>query len=165
MQNDEDVENKYVKFYCATTQYSESQFCGPHNRPHGVRRLIHQYHMSFYPKLGHWTCSICIITCAYTQCKPTIYKLWTPGMPARQQPHYQPDNYYTYWTVLVSFNNWDFIQLSHKGKSSEDIDKINQVVLYVISDNMAALVWTGQHGSINKTDTNTMGYYVIKLLS
>ena len=82
--------------YCATTQYYEFQFCGPHNKPHGVRRLINHYHMSFNPKLVHGTCSKCIIPCTYTQCKSTLYKPWTPGMPEHQQPRYQPAKYYTY---------------------------------------------------------------------
>ena len=42
---------------------------------------------------------------------------------------------------------------------------MHQVVLYVISDNMAALIQNGQYRAINTTDTNTMGYYVIKLFS
>ena len=40
-----------------------------------------------------------------------------------------------------------------------------QVVLYGISENMAALVQIDKYGAINTVDTNTMGYYVIKSLS
>ena len=36
-------------------------------------------------------------------------------------------------------------------KPSEDIDKINQVVLDVISKNISALVQTDQYGAINTT--------------
>ena len=43
--------------------------------------------------------------------------------------------------------------------------KINQGLLDEISDNMAVLVQTGKYGAINITDTTTMGYYVIKLIS
>ena len=67
--------------------------------------------------------------------------------------------------MLGYFNNWNIIQLSHKATSCEEIDKINQVVLDVISDNMAALVQTGKYGAINKTYTTAMGYYVIKFIS
>ena len=90
---------------------------------------------------------------------------WVPGFPAQQKPHYQPIQYCTYWTVLGSFNKWNILQLSHKGKSSEEMDKIRQVVLDSISNNMAALVQTDKYGAINTADTTTMGYYVIKFMS
>ena len=63
--------------------------------------------------------------------------------------------------MLGYFNNWAILKLSHESTSSEEIDKIYQVVLDAISDNMAALVQTGQYGAINTIDTATMGYYVI----
>ena len=40
-----------------------------------------------------------------------------------------------------------------------------RVVLDSISDKMAELEKTGKHGDIIKTDTKTLGYYVIKFLS
>ena len=63
-----------------------------------------------------------------------------------------------------SFNNWNIIKLSRKAKSSEEIDKLYQVLLEDINKNMAALVQTGQCCAINTTDTSTMGYYVIKFM-
>ena len=45
--------------------------------------------------------------------------------------------------MLGSFNNCDIIHFSHKATSSKDIDKIHQVVLDQISENMAALVQNG----------------------
>ena len=67
--------------------------------------------------------------------------------------------------MLVYFNNWNIIKLSHKEISSEEIDKINQVLLYGISGNMFALLQTDKYGAINKIDTTTTGYYVIKVVS
>ena len=67
--------------------------------------------------------------------------------------------------MLGSFKNWSILKLLHKTISSEEIDKIYQFVLDIISDNMATLVQTGQYGSINTIDTDTMGYYVIKFVS
>ena len=49
---------------------------------------------------------------------------------------------FTYWHVLGCFKNLNLIKLSYKATYSEDIDKINKVVLYGISENMAALVKT-----------------------
>ena len=89
---------------------------------------------------------------------------WTPSVPVDQQPRYQPIKYCTHSTVLGSFNNCNIILLSHKATSTEDIDKINKVVLDGISDNMDTLVQTGHYGAMNKTDKNTMGLYVIKLI-
>ena len=78
-------------------------------------------------------------------------------MEAHQQPHCQPIQYCTYWPLLDSFNNWNILKLSHKATFSEEIDKIHQVLLYVISEDMDALVQTDIYGVINKTDTTTMG--------
>ena len=86
-------------------------------------------------------------------------------MPPHKQQRYQPFKNCTYWPVLGSFNNWNIIQFSLKEKSSEDIVKINQVVLHVISGNMSALVQTGKYVDINTTCTTMMGQYVINLFS
>ena len=59
--------------------------------------------------------------------------------------------------MLSSFKNWNIVHFSHKVTSSEDLDKIHQVLLDGISDNITALVQTGQYGAINTTDTTTMG--------
>ena len=94
-----------------------------------------------------------------------IEKPWVTGITEHQQPLYQPIKDCTYWPVLGSFNNWNILQLSHKATTSEEIDKINLVLLDGISDNMAALVQSVKYGSINTTYTTTMGYYVIKSVS
>ena len=62
-----------------------------------------------------------------------------------------------YWPLLGSFNNWNIIHFSHKATSSEDIDKIIQVIIDDISDNMYALVQMGQYGAIYTTYTTTLG--------
>ena len=71
----------------------------------------------------------------------------------------------TYWTVLGSFNNFNIIKLSQKATSSEEIDKIHQVVLEIISENMDELVQTDEYVAINTTYTTKMGYYVIESIS
>ena len=90
---------------------------------------------------------------------------WVTFLTSQQQPFYQTIQYFTYWPVLGSFKNWNILRLSHKTTSSEEIDKIHQVVIDVISENMVALVQTDKYGAIHATDTTTMGYYVIKLIS
>ena len=49
---------------------------------------------------------------------------WDPVMPAQKQPRYQPIKYFTYWHVLGYFNKWNILQLSHKSRSYEDIEKL-----------------------------------------
>ena len=87
-----------------------------------------------------------------------------PGFPPHQQPHYQPVIFFTYWTVLGSFKNWNITTLSHKAMKSETFEEIHQVVLYGNSDNMNELVQSGKSGAINTTDYTKMGYYVIIFL-
>ena len=67
--------------------------------------------------------------------------------------------------MLGSFKIWNILQLSHKTKSCEEIDKSNQVVLDGICVNMDSLVKTWKYGAINTTYTTIMGYYAIKLIS
>ena len=87
------------------------------------------------------------------------------GLTPKQQPHYQPVINCSYWPVLGSFNSWNIIKLSHKATTSEAFEDINQVLIYGIGENMATLVQYGKYGSMNTTDTPTMGYYVIKFVS
>ena len=51
--------------------------------------------------------------------------------------------------------------MSHKSTPSDTFDEIHQVVLDIISDNMASLAESGKYVAINKTDTTTNVFYVI----
>ena len=102
--------------------------------------------------------SIVILLCA-----PLL--LINPGLQVFQLNHYQPVQYCTYCLVLGSFNNCNNIKLSHRATSSEGSDKIHQAVLDGIHENMDALVQADKYCAINKTNTNTVGYYVIKFAS
>ena len=46
-----------------------------------------------------------------------------------------------------------------------EFDEIHQVVIEVISDNMASLVQSDKYVAINTSETTTNGYYAIKLIS
>ena len=60
------------------------------------------------------------------------------GIPSDEQERYKHVTKGTYWPVLESFNIWNIIQLSQKSTLSDAFDKIQQVVLDGISDNMAS---------------------------
>ena len=60
-----------------------------------------------------------------------------------------------YWPVLVKFNNQNIIQFNNKPTRSQDFDDIHKVFLGGISE-------SGKYGSINASDTTTMGYYIVK---
>ena len=55
--------------------------------------------------------------------------------------------------------------MSHKATAREAFEDIHHVVLDGISDNMAPLIQSGKYGTMNTTDTSTMGYYVINFVS
>ena len=63
---------------------------------------------------------------------------------------------------VSSFKNWNIVYFSYKATPSEDIDKINQVILDVISEKISEFSQTGKYGAINTTYITTMDYYVIK---
>ena len=90
-------------------------------------------HMRFYIKLEHVTFAVCCIPYSCTLCTSIMDQPWVPGMQLQQQPLYRLVQYFTYWPMFGSFNNWNIIQLSHKATSSGDIDKNHQVVLDGIS--------------------------------
>ena len=122
--------------YCSKSQFTELNFLGKQNTPNDVRGLCKHYHIRFYPKIGHGTCTIRIISCAFMKYTSTLDKICTSAVPPHQQPYYQTVKYLTYCTVLGSFHNCNVIHFSDKVASSEDIDKIHHVALYSISDNM-----------------------------
>ena len=55
--------------------------------------------------------------------------------------------------------------MSSKSTLSYTFDEIYQVVLDVISDNIASLVESGTYGAINTTDASTNVFYVIMFTS
>ena len=90
---------------------------------------------------------------------------WISGIPPDEQDCYKPVTKCTYWQVLGYFNNCNMTQLSQKSTPSDTFYEIQQVVLDIISDNMASLVESGKYVTINKTDTTTNGFYVIMFTS
>ena len=106
-------------------------------------------------------CEILHIPCAGVACTSMQDKPWISVIRPDEQERYKPVTNCTYWPLLGSFNNWNIIQLSQKSTPSDAFDEIHQVVLDVISDNMASLFESGKYGSINTTDTTTNGFYVI----
>ena len=123
------------------------------------------YHLSFDTKLGHGACEIIRIPCACVACTSMLDKPWISGIPSDKQELYKPIAKCPYWPVIRSFKNWNIIQFSQKSTPSDTFDETHQVVLDVISDNMASLVESGKYGAINITDTETNQFYVIMFTS
>ena len=82
-----------------------------------------------------------------------LEKPWISGIPSYEQEIYKIVTKCTYWPMLVSFNNWNIIQLSQNSTPSDAFDKIHQVVLDGISDNMSWLTESGKYEAMNTTDT------------
>ena len=102
---------------------------------------------------------------ACVACTPMLEKSWISGIQSDKQGCYKPVTKCIYWPVLGTFNIWNIIQFSSKPTYSDTFDEIHQVVLDVISDNMASLVESGKYRAINTTDTSTNGFYVILFTS
>ena len=67
-------------------------------------------------------------------------KHWIFGIPSNKQERCQPITNCTYWPVMGSYNNFNFIELSPKSIPFEAFDEIYQVILDIISENVASLV-------------------------
>ena len=90
IQDNADVEHKYVKMYFRTNQFSELSFCGQHSKPHGARGLSKSYHLCFHPKVSMGICEIRRITCACAAFTEILHKPWIYGIPPDEQECYNP---------------------------------------------------------------------------
>ena len=131
------VELKDVKIYCNTNKFPALPFCGPQSKPHGARGMGKHYHLRFDSNLGMGEFEIRHIPCACVACKSMLDKSWISGIPSDRKDLYKPVTKCNYFPVLGYFNNWNTIQLSSKSTSSDTFDEIHQVIIDVISDNMA----------------------------
>ena len=91
-------------------------------------------------------------------CTKILGKPWGPGVDHIQHPHYQHIAEYTYWYVLVSFNNWNIIHFTNITTCREEFYEVTQVLIYVISSNMELLVQTSKYGAINAADPTTQQF-------
>ena len=119
VQHNKDVDHQDVKIYCATNQFHELQFLGPHNKLHGACGLVKQHNMCFDTKLGHVTCAIPHIPCACTSCISIMDQPWVPSITTQKQRLHRIVQYFTYWLVLGYFKILNFLQLSHMATSSK----------------------------------------------
>ena len=110
-------------------------------------------------------CAIRRVPCVCVTFTSMLDKPWISSISSDKQERYKPVTKCTFWPVLGAFNNWQIIQFSSKSTSSDTFDEIHQVIIDVISDNMASLFESGIYGSINTTDTSTNGFYVIMFAS
>ena len=85
VQDNTDVENKYLKMYCNINQFPELSFSGPHSKPHGARGLIKHYNLRFDTKLGMGICAILRILCACVACTSMLDKNWISGIPEEKK--------------------------------------------------------------------------------
>ena len=90
VQDNYEVEHKYVKIYCNKNQLPELLFCGQHSKPHGARGLSKNYHLRFDQKLGMGIYAIFRIPCACVACKSMLDKPWISGIPPDAQKRYKP---------------------------------------------------------------------------
>ena len=155
---------KTSKISCTSTLFQVLPFCGPHEKPHGVRRLSKNYHSQLNPKLFYGKCAIRKIPCACISCTNILDKPWNMGSNPTMQIRYQPVENCTYCPALVYFNNWNIIKFNNKTTINEYFDAVYKAVLYGISYNISALVQKGKYGAINTADPTTMGYYLVKFL-
>ena len=140
VQDNADFSHQDVRMYCNINKFSALYFCGAHSKSHGTRGLIKHHNFRFYPRLGNGICAISRIPCSCVACTSMLDKPWISGIPPDEKERYKPVTKCTYWPVLVSFNNWNIIQLSQKSTPSDAFDEIHQVVIDLISDKMASLV-------------------------
>ena len=63
-------------------------FCGPHTKPHSVRRLSKHYHMQFEPNLEHGIWEIHHTPCACDKFASRIDKTWVNGLTPLQLLQY-----------------------------------------------------------------------------
>ena len=90
VQEDNHMTHKVLKLLGAKTQFPLLQFCGTHEKPHGVQGLSKNCHILLDTKLGYVTCEIFQISCACSVCTSMLYKPWSPGVIQPNKPCFQP---------------------------------------------------------------------------
>ena len=96
VQNNEDVEDQYVKVTVSQTSFLRFHFV-VYTKNHIVYSgLVSIITCVFDPKLVHATCVIHCIPCGNLQCTPMLNLQWNPVVPPHQQPRYQPVKYLIY---------------------------------------------------------------------
>ena len=117
------------------------------------------------PKIVHGICAIRRIPCACVTCTSMLDKPWIFSIKTTKQARYQPVNNYTYWPVLVPYNNWNIIELTPKSIPFEAFDEIHKVVIDGINENISSLVQSGVYGAINTSDNTSKGLYATQVIS
>ena len=82
-------------------------------------------------------------------------KHWIYGILSQKQACYQSVTNCNFLPVLVSYNNWNSIEITPKSTSFETFHYIHNVVIDGISENMASLVQSGMYAAINTDKTTT----------
>ena len=154
-----------MNIYCDTNQFLALPFCGTHPKPRGERGFSKHYNLCFYPKIGHGICEIRRILCTCVGFTSMLEKPFISGILSKKQAHCQPVTNCTYFPVLVSYSNWNIIELTPKSTPFGGFDDMHQVVLDVISENMDFLVQSGMYYAINTYYTTDNVLYVIQFIS
>ena len=94
-----------------------------------------------------------------------VRKPWISGITPDEQERYKPTTKCTYWPVLGFFNNCNMIQLSQKSTPFDAFDEIHQVILDIVSANMASLFESVNYEAIKTTYIGINGFYVIMFTS
>ena len=111
VQENADVANKEVKMYCNKKQFPVLPFCVPHPNPHGARGFSKHSNLRLYPKQGDGICAIFCIKCACVTCISILVQHCIYGISSKKKESYQLVTNFSYWPVIVSFNNCNFINL------------------------------------------------------
>ena len=96
VQDNSDVEQKYLIMYCNTNQLPALPFFGPHSKPHGSRGVSKHYYLRFDPKLGNGVRAIHCITFSCVACTSMIENPWIYVIPPFRKERYKPVTNCTY---------------------------------------------------------------------
>jgi hypothetical protein len=128
--------------------------------------LLARYNIRTDADLGVSCSAVRRIPCSCHACQNQLMTPWKPSVEPIEQDHYQQNQEYSLWNVLLGLNDWLNVDLRPtSGTDLDDIQESCYVVIKGLFRQMGEEIKQGQIGAIATDDTATLGYYLVHFTS
>ena len=123
------------------------------------------YNFRFDPGLGIGKAACKRIPCVCLSCLEILKIPWGTYLDNKEQPQYGVNEWYIYWRNFKGYNNWRVVDLITTNITSEDEEKVYEIILYGIEARMNERILIGNFGAKRTNDEATQGYYFVKWIT
>ena len=122
------------------------------------------YNFRCDPDLGIEKTDCRRIPCACLSCLEILKTPWEKGIADTDQQQYGVNERYIYWRNFIGYNNWRVVDLVTTNVTSEEEEKIYEIILHGIEARMNERILIGAFGAMRTNDEVTQGYYSVNRL-